>query len=344
MSGNSPLLVLAIGRIDDLGRPLVRLVEQDQDNYSPGAKPSWRISDETFVIDPDPVYFDPEDRGTVRRPLSSQEAERLFPVSASELLKLETIPSSSGLPRRKTISPVQPLPHLHEGDLLLLKDSLGWPEDGKILIRFAAGVERIRSLRGNEQYLQQEINRWYTRAKGEGGAGPFLSNEFVLHFEADAERARHEPDEALVLSWTPEDDRRNRAWGRSEVICHRGPYVFHGRDDGMDPSDVGLGPVPKPGLWLTRKMKFWESRDHESGHVEDYGMNCTWEAVTPAQAAEHFGITEDELMQRLEQAYPFQHDLPLLDAIHQAPGEPKPEDEAEDAEAAEAEESESLEP
>ena len=137
-------------------------------------------------------------------------------------------------------------------------------------------------------------------------------DEDTLKREADYHRSSLQPDEALLFTWKEGEEIKG------SVITHKGPYLFFQCDEvGGDIEDCGIDTPDEVGLFLLSDGKAWVSHHWESECEDDFGLDGKVMKINLQEAINYTGLSEEQLMEKLEEAYPYEHDgIPLMEAIH----------------------------
>lgn len=204
------------------------------------------------------------------------------------------------------------MPVFEPGDVVL-SDGRGWPDGEGVSIYLIGQVTALGRAHTEDEavaliqeQMASESRRGYIRQA--------LDDFLDLNYEADAERAAAQPNEALILAWLSEDGDID-----TQILDGRGSFFFWNLENGRSCDDFGVMCPEGPGLWLLTKGEPWSSRDWESGMVDDYGLDGEIRAVEPVTAAEHFGLSVDDVMDLISDAYPYQYEN-VLTAILEKPG------------------------
>lgn len=244
---------------DTLGRPLANLVTRTFDEH--GRNKSFATESQTFAILPELGRFKDGDRSIIKTPL------------------LGDIHGNT-----------RPLPALSTGDVVACADAVGWP--GQDL-----GIDDVRlvgepEILGNAATADDAVavaSSWIAErdAKHVWGAITLHDHETIA-FEASAERANGQPDEALILAWGTADKIT------THVIAHKGSFMFFA--EGTCCEDIGLERPETPGLWMLTKAQVKIDIDWETQIADGWGLEGDLDQVSPEDAAVRFGFNNVEAL------------------------------------------------
>lgn len=273
-------IILWVRGKDNAGRALALIYEPGV--YDIGSSGRSEFSQTHYPVDPKTIDIDPHNRRQPPVPL-------------------------------KTDSKV---PALDVNQIVLATVSLGWPEGDAAILRVGGDIHILGTASKAEDALiicEEEERR---------DRRPYLiSTTYVtsdqVEYEAEAERVRHQPNEALVVSWRGSPTSQEN---ESYVIAHKGAYLFHAMDQGSSVEDVGLERPPGPGLWIMTGGQYWSSTSYESFYPDDWGMSGDYAPATFAEAAAAFGMSEDTIIAEIDEMYPYQFEGSVMDALHRPEG------------------------
>ena len=279
MKSAAALWITGVGPGRLSGRIITHVPAGDDGSMSAGTK--LALEDDVAIADGAAIFL-PGDRHVVRTP------------------------SNTGLP----------LPMLCRGDTILADDCTGWPgKDACLSVMLGTDV-RILGHAGTGEKAVALVRTAVEADAGRTGSPylGFLADLGKLSYEVAARLAAGEPDDALVFAWL--DESGNLA---TEIVAHRGAYLFWATEDGHDCLSTGMADPDGPGLWLLRDGRSWTHHDEMNGEY-DSGIDGKLEQTSIADACAHFAMDADAILAALDEAYPYHHGGDVLAAAMASPG------------------------
>lgn len=210
---------------------------------------------------------------------------RVAPVEVDEWEARRQAP-----PLRLQATPPIPLPSLRPGDVVVARETLGAPDGEAAMVRLCGAkvIGHAAGPGGVQEALVATFGRFSSQAT------ECLPLAASYDFDANAERARSQPNSALVVAYRDGD----RVHGH--VLAHTGAYLFwQVADLGYDPWELGIGQPEAPGVYVLENGTVWTDHGSPANDFErDSGIDGPLVPATVEQIAA-WGFDEAKIMATL---------------------------------------------